>query len=146
MLLMPPHPYGSQVQAYLAGAVAVPAPWTFPPEGRKPVRHAAQSQVDCLAARESAGSFARNRVLPPHALQVSAPRPHPASSEPHMLQPCPRCQRFGNMRLLMTACKRYVAAGEQRRKGKRDDYQPRFNRFKIVQLPGKPDDMPGAQI
>ena len=70
MLLMPPHPYGSQVQAYLAGAVAVPAPWTFPPEGRKPVRHAAQSQVDCLAARESAGSFARNRVLPPHALHV----------------------------------------------------------------------------
>jgi hypothetical protein len=53
---MPAHPYGSQLQAYLAGVVAVPAPWTFPPEGRKPARHATHSQGDCPSDRDRDGS------------------------------------------------------------------------------------------
>jgi hypothetical protein len=73
---------------------------------------------------------------------VSAPRPRPASSKPHMPKPCPPCQRFGQYAHVDDGLQ--AGAGDHRRRGNRDDYQSRFNRFKIVQLPGNPDDMPGA--
>jgi hypothetical protein len=69
-------------------------------------------------------------------------RPHPASSKPHMPQPCPPCQRFGQYAHVDDGLQ--AGAGDHRRRGNLDDYRSRFNRFKIVQLPGNPDDMPGA--